>query len=94
MPRQKRDWYEGACYHVMGRGNRKGIIYKEEEDYVLFLKLLECIQTRVPFQLHAFCLMTNHFHLQLTTGTEPIWKIMQPLMNHYARAVPDTIKFL
>jgi REP element-mobilizing transposase RayT len=85
MPRKKRIWYEGATFHVMGRGNRRTAVFKTDEDYRLFLKLLETIKERYPFDLHAFCLMTNHFHLEITTGEDPIWKIMQPLMNHYAR---------
>ena len=69
----------------MGRGNRHGVIYREKDDYGLFLRLLEEVRNRYPFVLHAYCLMTNHFHLELTTDKIPIWKIMQPVMNHYAR---------
>ena len=69
----------------MGRGNRHGVIYRAKDDYGLFLRLLKEVQNRYPFVLHAYCLMTNHFHLELTTDKEPIWKIMQPVMNHYAR---------
>ena len=85
MGRQKREWYPGACYHVMGRGSRRCAIFKEHEDYLMFMMLLREIQGRTPFDLHAYCLMTNHFHLELTTKNDPIWKIMQPLTNHYAR---------
>ena len=69
----------------MGRGNRHGVIFKSEEDYCFFLRILKEIQDRNPFVLHAMCLMTNHFHLELTTKSNPIWKIMQQLMNYYAR---------
>ena len=85
MPRKKREWYEGACYHVMGRGNRHCAIYKDKEDYVTFLNLVASVKARYPFTLHAYCLMTNHFHLLITTSNDSIWKIMQPIMNHYAR---------
>ena len=85
MPRKKRIWYKGACFHVMGRGVRRGSIFREEEDYRLFMFLLEQMRSKYPFTLHAFCLMTNHFHLQITTGSDPIWMIMQPLMTQYAR---------
>ena len=77
MPRKKRIWYKGACFHVMGRGVRRGSIFREEEDYRLFMFLLEQMRSKYPFTLHAFCLMTNHFHLQITTGSDPIWMIMQ-----------------
>ena len=46
MPRRKREWYEGACYHVMGRGNRHCAIFKEKEDYQLFLMLLAKVKER------------------------------------------------
>ena len=85
MSRKKRIWYEGACYHIMGRGNRRGVIFREKDDYMLFMMLLKHVKKRYPFCLHAYCLMTNHFHLELTTGSDPIWKIMHLLMYHYAR---------
>lgn len=84
MARKKREWYEGASYHIMGRGNRRSAIYKDREDYRIFLKILQTVQERVGFDLHAYCLMTNHFHLQVSTFSEPIWKVMKPLMQNYA----------
>ncbi len=56
----------------MGRGNRHCPIDKVEEDYAIFLMLLKEVQKRYPFVLHACCLMTNHFHLELTTKSDPI----------------------
>ncbi len=69
----------------MGRGNRHGVIFRDADDYALFMKTLDQVKERFPFTLHAYCLMTNHYHLEVTTGKEPIWKIMQHLMNYYAR---------
>ena len=85
MSRKIRIWYEGACYHLMGRGNRHCEIFKEPEDYKAFLLLMESIKKKYPFILHACCLMTNHFHLEVTTVSDPVWKIMHLLMNNYAR---------
>ena len=85
MSRPKRIWYQGACYHVMGRGNRRSAIFKTHEDYMLFLMLLRQAQEKYPFLLHTYCLMTNHFHLEVTTKTDPIWKVMHAVMNNYAR---------
>ena len=85
MPRKKREWYEGACYHIMGRGNRHSVIFRDGEDFRLFLKILQSVKERYPFTLHAYCLMTNHFHLELSTIDVPIWEIMQPMMSCYAR---------
>ena len=38
MARKKRQWYPGATYHVMSRGNRRNAIFKEKYDYVTFLE--------------------------------------------------------
>ena len=37
MARKQRKWYEGACYPIMGRGNRRSAIYRADEDYKIFL---------------------------------------------------------
>ena len=74
MARKQRKWYEGACYHIMGRGNRRSAIYRSDEDYKIFLMQVREVQDQYPFVLHAFCLMTNHFHMEMTTDTVPIWK--------------------
>ena len=84
MPRKPRKWYKGACYHVMARGNRRTALFRSDEDYRVFIMQLVKIQKKYPFDLHAYCLMTNHFHLEITTGDDPIWKIMKPLMQNYA----------
>lgn len=69
---------------MMGRGNRRSAIFKSSDDYFVFLMLLREVQEKYPFDLDAYCLMTNHFHLEVTTGSDPIWKIMKPLMQNYA----------
>ena len=40
MSRKKRIWYPGATYHVMSRGNRRNVLFKDTSDYMRFL---ECI---------------------------------------------------
>ena len=63
MSRKKREWYPGAVYHVMSRGNRRGALYKDDEDYITFLMHVDRVRERYPFKVHACCLMTNHFHI-------------------------------
>jgi len=38
MPRQPRIQFEGAVYHVMARGNRRGPIFVDDEDHEMFLR--------------------------------------------------------
>src|SRR5437667_376121 len=67
MPRKLRLEYEGAIYHVMNRGDRREPIFKDDQDRELFLKTLEECCAKTDWQVHAFCLMANHFHLVLET---------------------------
>ena len=68
----------------MARGNRRSALFKDDVDYRVFLMQLIEIREKYPFDLHAYCLMTNHFHLEMTTKDDPIWKIMKPVMQNYA----------
>ena len=42
MARKQRKWYEGACYHIIGKRNRRSTIYRADEDYKIFLMLVSC----------------------------------------------------
>ena len=67
MARKLRVQYEGAIYHVMNRGDRREPIFKDDQDRVLFLETLGQACLRTDWQVHAWCLMGNHFHLVVET---------------------------
>jgi len=67
MPRQPRIEYEGAIYHVMNRGDRREPIVRTEEDRELFVHTLSQACERCAWEVHAWCLMKNHFHLVVET---------------------------
>jgi len=67
MARKLRVEYPGAVYHVMNRGDRREPIYKDDLDRQSFLDTLEEVCTKTGWQVHAFCLMPNHFHLVVET---------------------------
>lgn len=46
--------------------------------------MLEKIHEKTPYQLVAYCFMTNHFHLQLRSQEQSISKVMQLLNKRYA----------
>ncbi len=83
--RNVRVWYEGAKYHVTSRGNRKSSLFLEDEDYKRYLDIIEETKVRFPFDLHSFCLMTNHTHLQVKTLETPLSTIMSILNTKYAK---------
>ena len=85
MAREKRLWYPGAAYHVMSRGIRRTAICKDQTDYEMFCMILGKTMEKTPFTVHSFCMMTNHLHMQVTTGSTEIWKIMNRLLCSYAK---------
>ena len=84
LPRKNRVWYPGATYHVMSRGNRRTILFKDEDDYLTFVEEVQKAMIRFSFKIHSLCLMTNHFHMLLETSTTELSKIMQRILHTYA----------
>lgn len=84
MSRKQRIWFPGAKYHITNRGNRRSALFFDDQDRFVYLKLLEEARRDYPFDLHAYCLMTNHIHLQLETIQHHPKDIMKYLNSRYA----------
>ena len=84
MSRKKRVWYPGAIYHVMSRGNRRTVLFKDTSDYLRFLECIALSRKRYGFRIHSMCLMTNHFHIAIETDRTELWKIMQKILHPYS----------
>jgi putative transposase len=67
MTRPLRIEYPGAVYHITSRGNDKNSIFKEDQDREDFLNILGHVTKRYNWICHAYCLMTNHYHLLIET---------------------------
>ena len=67
MARPLRIEYEGACYHVLSRGDRRENIFRDDTDRERFLETLAAACAKSGWQVHAYCLMNNHFHLIVET---------------------------
>ncbi|NMA87164.1 MAG: transposase [Tissierellia bacterium] len=85
MAKKKRIWYPGAVYHITNRGNRRSDIFRDEEDYQVYLTILEQTMDKYPYILYSYCLMTNHVHLQLETKDVEIWHIMRNINLLYTK---------
>jgi putative transposase len=85
MPRRLRLTAPGGVYHVTSRGNRGGEIYLGDGDRLLFLDLLGRTVRRRAWELHAFCLMDNHYHLVLGTPRDGLSQGLQYLNGAYAQ---------
>ncbi len=67
MSRPLRIEYPGAVYHVTSRGNEKKPVFKDDQDRENFLNTLQHVNKRYTWLCHAYCLMTNHYHLLIET---------------------------
>ena len=63
MPRIRRVSSDNCVHHVINRGNKKEVVFKESADYKDFICLLAAACERVPMRILAACVMNNHFHL-------------------------------
>jgi len=70
MPRRARLQVAGLPVHIIQRGNNRQACFFADDDYLFFLDCLVKIAKRFRCALHAYVLMTNHFHLLLTSELE------------------------
>jgi putative transposase len=83
MPRAMRVEYPGAIYHVMDRGDRQEDIFVDDVDRQDFLKTLAEACRKTDWQVHAYCLMRNHFHLVLETPNANLVEGMRWFLSAY-----------
>lgn len=83
MPRKARIDVAGQLYHVIARGNERGKIFLEEEDYENFIGRLRSGLNITGNKCLAWCLIPNHFHLVILRGKRPLSDLMRRLMTGY-----------
>lgn len=85
MARSIRIEYSGAYYHVMARGNRRGLIFLDDDDRRFFLRALGQACQRTGWRVLAWVLMDNHYHLFIQTPEANLSVGMKWLQNTYTR---------
>ena len=83
MPRKLRVEYPGATYHVMSRGDRCENIYLDDVGRQDFCKTLAAACQKAGWQVHAYCLMRNHYHVVLETPNANLVAGMAWLQSTY-----------
>jgi REP-associated tyrosine transposase len=83
MARQLRIQYEGAIYHLTSRGDRREDIFRDHLDRKSFLATLGAACQKSGWQVHAYCLMSNHFHLVVETPRANLVEGMKWLLGTY-----------
>ena len=86
MSRPIRIEFSGALYHITSRGDRRQSIYEDDTDRERFLKILGQVIEDSNWICHAYCLMTNHYHLVIETPDGNLSKGMRQLNGVYTQA--------
>ena len=85
MARPLRIQFAGALYHVTSRGNARAPIFLGDSDRHLFLDVLGATIERSHWLCHAYCLMTNHYHLVVETPRPNLSRGMRQLNGLYTQ---------
>jgi putative transposase len=74
-----------TTYHVYNRGNKKDVIYYDDQDFQYYLKSLIKYSKETNFTIFCYCLMDNHFHFCCKQNSEiALTKLMLKLNTSYA----------
>jgi REP-associated tyrosine transposase len=85
MARRPRVFAAGLLYHVIVRGNQRRKTFGHDDDYRAYLDRLEKYRSQCQVRIYAYCLMPNHVHLLVETGSTPLAKFMQGLQQSYTQ---------
>ena len=85
MPRKPRTEFESGLYHVYARGNNKRLIYCDDNDRRMYLRMLQGTVRHCRWRLLAYCLMNTHVHLLLKTRQPNLGDGMGRLHSLYAQ---------
>ncbi len=84
MPRKLRLEFPGAICHVINRGNYRADIFRTEGAKAAFEECLFAACAKSGWVLHAYVLMSNHYHLALETPEGNLAAGMQWLQSTFA----------
>ena len=86
MGRSPRILIEGGIYHVYNRVSRGEHAFRDEAEAERLLSRLLETKRRDGFQVLAWCLMSNHYHLALRMGEVPLSRSMRSLNHRFAQS--------
>ena len=91
MARLPRLTVPGYPHHIIQRGNNRQAIFSSAADYLMLLALLEENAQKFGVALHAYVLMSNHFHLLATpTTADGLPQMMQAVGRRFVRYFNDS----
>jgi REP element-mobilizing transposase RayT len=87
MARPLRIELAGGLYNVTSRGDRREAIYRDDEDRATWLAVFAEVCARFNWRCHAYCQMTNHYHVVVETAEGNLSKGMRQLNGVFTQRV-------
>jgi len=84
MSRRNRLEYENSFHHVMDRGYLKKQLFLDSYDFEYFLNIVWSVCESHKLIVHAYCIMTNHFHILVQNPLKNISSAMHLILLRYA----------
>jgi REP element-mobilizing transposase RayT len=85
MSRPLRLELAGGLYHVISRGDRREDIYLDDDDREQWLDVFQQVCERFNWICHAWCQMTNHYHIVVETVEANLSQGMRQLNGVYTQ---------
>lgn len=85
MARPLRIEFAGALYHVTSRGDGREDIYLDDKDREVWLEVFGEVCRRYNWVCHAYCLMSNHYHILIETPESNLSLGMRQLNGVYTQ---------
>jgi REP element-mobilizing transposase RayT len=86
MGRRPRILLAGGIYHVYNRVSRGAHVFRDESEADRFEALLAATKKRDDFQVLAWCLMSNHYHLALRMGEVSLSRSMRFIQHRFSQS--------
>lgn len=86
MSRPQRIEFPGAVYHVTARGDRRELIFEDDDDRRALLGVVAQAMARFDAQVLAYCLMGNHYHFVLYTRQGNLSRLMRHVNGVFTQA--------
>lgn len=93
MSRPPRKWNHELFYHVGMRGNNRTAIFEHERDKHVFLHCLNMAHEKFNFEIVAYCIMINHYHLLIRSTEVSLSKVMAFINLSYSRYFSKTYAY-
>jgi REP element-mobilizing transposase RayT len=84
VPRRLRIFVPGGIYHVYCRVARGERVFAHQSEVDRWIDAVAFVSRLHNLSILAWCLMSNHYHLVVRTGTMPLWRAMARLQGRVA----------